>query len=127
MKCLVVVAHPLPDSLCRSLARLAAERLEAAGHEGTVEDLNGSGFAPALTEAERRSYYAAAFDASAVAGEAARGASPEQLAAARSAYVSVSEAEMVNHAARPRACAAAERAALKERMGRIRAGQFDQP
>ncbi|CAM5766019.1 hypothetical protein [Bosea minatitlanensis] len=62
-----------------------------------------------------------------LAGEAARGASPEQLAAARSAYVSVSEAEMVNHAARPRPCAAAERAALKERMGRIRAGQFDQP
>ncbi|WP_026784348.1 NAD(P)H-dependent oxidoreductase [Pleomorphomonas koreensis] len=79
MKCLVVVAHPLPDSLCRSLARLAADRLEAAGHEVTIEDLYGSGFAPALTEAERRSYYAAAFDASAVAGEAARLADAEAL------------------------------------------------
>lgn len=72
MKCLVVVAHPLPDSLCRSLARFATERLEAAGHQVMVEDLYGNGFNAALTEAERRSYYADAFDASAVADEAAR-------------------------------------------------------
>ncbi|PKR88260.1 NAD(P)H dehydrogenase [Pleomorphomonas diazotrophica] len=79
MKCLVVVAHPLPDSLCRSLARFATERLEAAGHQVTVEDLYGSGFDAALTEAERRSYYAAAFDASAVADEAARLTEAEAL------------------------------------------------
>jgi putative NADPH-quinone reductase len=79
MKCLVVVAHPLPDSLCRSLARFAIERLEAAGHEVVVEDLYASGFAPALTETERRSYYAAAFDASAVSGEAARLVEAEAL------------------------------------------------
>lgn len=79
MKCLVVVAHPLPDSLCRSLARFAIERLEAAGHEVTVEDLYGSGFGAALTEAERRSYYAAAFDASAVADEMARLTEAEAL------------------------------------------------
>ncbi len=62
-----------------------------------------------------------------LAAETARGATPEQIAAARSAYVSVSEAEMVNQDARPQACAAEERAALKERMARIRAGQFDAP
>ena len=78
MKCLVVIAHPLPDSLCRSLARFAIERLEAAGHEVVVEDLYGTGFAPALTETERRSYYAA-FDASAVSGEAARLGEAEAL------------------------------------------------
>lgn len=60
-----------------------------------------------------------------LATEKARGASPEQIAAARSAYVSVSEAETVNQAVRPQACTAEERAALKERMARIRAGQFD--
>ncbi len=79
MKCLVVVAHPLPDSLCRSLARVAVKKLEAAGHEVTIEDLYGNGFNPALTEAERLSYYATAFDASAVAGEAARLAEAEAL------------------------------------------------
>ena len=79
MKCLVVVAHPLPDSLTRSLARFAVERLEAAGHEVTVEDLYGSGFGAALTEAERRSYYADGFDATAVAGEAARLTEAEAL------------------------------------------------
>lgn len=72
MKCLVVVAHPLERSLSRTLARFAAERLEAAGHEVTVEDLYGNGFAPALTPAERASYYAGAFDASAIAGEVDR-------------------------------------------------------
>ncbi len=79
MKCLVVIAHPLPDSLCRSLARSAIERLEAAGHEVKVEDLYRDGFDPALTEAERRSYYAATFDASAVSDEAARLTEAEAL------------------------------------------------
>lgn len=79
MKCLVVVAHPLPDSLCRSLARFATERLEAAGHEVSVEDLYGAGFQAALTEAERQSYYATAFDASSVSGEAARLSEAEAL------------------------------------------------
>jgi len=79
MNCLVVVAHPLPDSLCRSLARLVAERLHAAGHEVTIEDLYGAGFQASLTEAERRSYYTAQFNASAVAGEAARLTEAEAL------------------------------------------------
>ena len=60
-----------------------------------------------------------------IAAEKARGASDEQVAAARSAYVSVSEAETINQGIRPQPCTAEERAQLKERMGRIRAGDFD--
>lgn len=52
MKCLVVIAHPLADSLCHALARTAIATLMAAGHEVEVEDLCASGFQPALTAAE---------------------------------------------------------------------------
>jgi hypothetical protein len=60
-----------------------------------------------------------------LAAEKARGADDQQIAAARSAYVGVSEAEMVNQGVRPQACTAEERAELRERMGRIRAGDFN--
>lgn len=66
MRVLVVIAHPLESSLCHALARGAIEALEAAGHEVRVEDLYAAGFAPALTAAERASYYAGAFDGGAV-------------------------------------------------------------
>lgn len=66
MKCLVVVAHPVSDSLCRALARVAIEALAAAGHEVVVEDLYQSGFAPALTVSERESYYRLPFDSAAL-------------------------------------------------------------
>ena len=39
MKCLVVIAHPLRESLCNSLAVKVIESLTAAGHEVLVEDL----------------------------------------------------------------------------------------
>lgn len=57
MKCLVVVAHPLAESLCHVLCRVATDVLAAAGHEVEVLDLYEAGFAPALTETERASYY----------------------------------------------------------------------
>ena len=60
-----------------------------------------------------------------LAAEKARGADDQQIAAARSAYVGVSEAETINQGVRPQPCTAEERAELKERMGRIRAGDFD--
>lgn len=66
MKCLVVIAHPLADSLCHTLARSAIESLSAAGHEVVVEDLYRSAFDAALGAAERQSYYGARFDGSAV-------------------------------------------------------------
>ncbi len=72
MKCLLVTAHPLEDSLCAHLAGRAALALAAAGHEVIREDLYAEGFAPALTIDERRSYYAPHYDSAAVAQQAAR-------------------------------------------------------
>jgi len=79
MKCLVVVAHPLTDSLCQALARTAIETLGAAGHEVVVEDLYASAFAPALRAEERRSYYADGFDAGAVRAQVDRLLAAEAL------------------------------------------------
>lgn len=72
MKCLLVTAHPLDDSLCASLARCASEALAAAGHEVMLEDLYAEGFAPALTAGERRSYYSSEYDRTQVATQADR-------------------------------------------------------
>lgn len=72
MRCLVVVAHPLTDSLCHALARTAVDALLAGGHEVLIEDLYQAEFPPALTARERASYYAAPFDATAVASSLAR-------------------------------------------------------
>jgi hypothetical protein len=60
-----------------------------------------------------------------LAAEKARGADDQQIAAARSAYIGVSEAEAINQGVRPQACTAEKRAELKQRMGRIRAGDFE--
>lgn len=79
MKCLVVIAHPAPDSLCRAMADAAIEALTDAGHEVVIEDLYLSDFSPALTLAERQSYYASVFDASAVTGQVERLLSAEAL------------------------------------------------
>ena len=72
MECLLVTAHPLRDSLCAHLAERAAQALIAAGHEVIREDLYAQDFAPTLTAAERRSYYAPQYDGTAVAQQAAR-------------------------------------------------------
>lgn len=69
MNCLVVVAHPLETSLCAALARTAVETLTAQGHAVTVRDLYRPAFPPALSEAERASFYTGAYDRSAVAAE----------------------------------------------------------
>lgn len=60
-----------------------------------------------------------------LASERARGATPEQVASARSTYVTVSEAATINQDVRPEACAPEERGALRPRMARVRAGHFD--
>jgi NAD(P)H dehydrogenase (quinone) len=65
MKCLVVIAHPVHDSLCRALAQHAISTLTAHGHDVIVDDLYGAEFSPALTAPERQSYYASTFDAGA--------------------------------------------------------------
>lgn len=72
MNCLLVVAHPLPDSLCHHAARVAHETLLAGGHGVTVTDLYAEEFSPALTTAERRTYYQGPYDGTAVAEHIAR-------------------------------------------------------
>jgi NAD(P)H dehydrogenase (quinone) len=62
MKCLVVIAHPLKDSLCSALAAHAVSTLRSAGHAVDVAHLYNQSFAPALTAPERASYYGAKFD-----------------------------------------------------------------
>ncbi|HEX8961807.1 MAG TPA: NAD(P)H-dependent oxidoreductase [Rhodocyclaceae bacterium] len=79
MRCLVVAAHPLGDSLCAGTAAKAAAALEDGGHEVQVEDLYESGFSPALTSGERRSYYRPPFDDSAVRPQIERLLSAEGL------------------------------------------------
>ncbi len=57
MKCLVVIAHPLKESLCHSLAAVARQALESAGHDVDVLDLYAENFMPVLTADERRQHY----------------------------------------------------------------------
>lgn len=71
MKCLVVIAHPLSDSLCNSLASKAMEQLTKNGHEVVEENLYAKNFSPSLTADERRSYYGE-FDTSEVGGNITR-------------------------------------------------------
>lgn len=57
MKCLVVVSHPLSNSLCQYLADKIVSKLLDNGHEVVVQDLYALKFEPALTLPERESYY----------------------------------------------------------------------
>ncbi len=72
MKCLIVTAHPLKDSLCATLTQNVVNTLKQAGHEVMVEDLYEEKFEPALTVNERQSYYAKSYDASNVAAQVER-------------------------------------------------------
>lgn len=60
-----------------------------------------------------------------LAAERARGATAEQLASARSTYVSVSEADTINQGVKPQPCSADERAELKAKMAKVHAGDFE--
>lgn len=79
MKCLVVLAHPMADSLSHALAQSAIQTLTEAGHDVQVEDLYGIGFPPALTASERRSYYARSFESSAPQAQVERLLSAQAL------------------------------------------------
>lgn len=57
--------------------------------------------------------------------ERERGATQEQLSAARSAYVAVSEAETINQGVRPEPCTTEERQKLRGQMSSVRAGRFE--
>lgn len=53
MRCLIVVAHPLKESLCQSLATIARETLINAGHQVDFADLYAETFPPVMTAEER--------------------------------------------------------------------------
>ncbi len=72
MKCLVLVAHPLKDSLCNALATHAIDSLRSAGHTVQIAHLYDQSFAPALTSQERASYYGAQFDTGRLEAEIAQ-------------------------------------------------------
>ena len=57
MQALVVLAHPLSESLCAHLAHEAIDALRARGATVDVLDLYAEAFQPELTEAERRLHY----------------------------------------------------------------------
>jgi NAD(P)H dehydrogenase (quinone) len=69
-KALIVLAHPAEKSLSRLFACDARLALEARGADVTVLDLYASGFAPALTRAERTAYYGSPPGPSTVAEDA---------------------------------------------------------
>jgi NAD(P)H dehydrogenase (quinone) len=66
MRCLVVKAHPLSESLCSSMTRRVVEMLQAVGHEVTLEDLCAEKFDAAMTGEERASYYEGQYSTQAV-------------------------------------------------------------
>jgi putative NADPH-quinone reductase len=67
MRLLLVLAHPLEDSFTAVIAKTARDALAASGHRVDWLDLYRDGFDPRLTAAERRGYFAAPYDGSAVA------------------------------------------------------------
>lgn len=79
MNILVVIAHPNTDSLCHAMAQSAISALTARGHEVVIEDLYLSGFSPALTLDERRSYYSPSFESVAVRDQIDRLVSAEAM------------------------------------------------
>ncbi|MDR7222118.1 NAD(P)H-dependent oxidoreductase [Aminobacter aminovorans] len=70
MNCLVVLSHPLPESLNRHFADTAIAELSRAGHKVELLDLYRIDFDPRLTPAERGSYYGERFDAAALEAHA---------------------------------------------------------
>ncbi|MES0885287.1 NAD(P)H-dependent oxidoreductase [Roseibium sp. SCP14] len=71
MKCLVVVSHPLPNSLCRHLANRVVQHLIESGHDVLEEDLYAQGYDPTLSDRERETYYGS-YDASQIEGQVKR-------------------------------------------------------
>ncbi len=64
MNCLVVLAHPLTNSLCGYLSKRIISLLKSKGYNVTVKDLYKDKFDPNLSIQERQSYYEAEFDQS---------------------------------------------------------------
>lgn len=72
MKCLVVLAHPLENSLCHYFADKAITHLRSKGYDVTVKNLYQDEFDPVLSKQERQSYYTKQFDSSRLNSEIAQ-------------------------------------------------------
>ena len=57
MKTLILYAHPCPDSFNAAVHETVVDTLTARGWDVDDCDLNAEGFAPVLTETERRGYH----------------------------------------------------------------------
>lgn len=79
MKCLVVLSHPLINSLCHYLCEQTVAHLESKGYDVTLLDLYARDFEPALTIKERQSYYEKPFHDERVAEEIAQLKQTESL------------------------------------------------
>ncbi|WP_324172856.1 NAD(P)H-dependent oxidoreductase [Sulfurimonas sp.] len=64
MKCLVVLAHALNNSLSCHLAEETIKHMENKGYHVIIKDLYKENFNPVLTKEERNSYYEKQFDLS---------------------------------------------------------------
>lgn len=72
MKCLVVTAHPLNNSLCKLLTKHVINKLNQMGHEVTIEDLYAEKFDPVLSVVERGSYYSEEYASASIDEQARR-------------------------------------------------------
>ena len=79
MRCLVVKAHPLSESLCSWMTQRVVELLRAAAHEVVVEDLYADGFNAVMTSGERKSYYGGQYAARSVSAQVERLLSAEAI------------------------------------------------
>lgn len=66
MKCLLVRAHPVSQSLCRHLSKHVQKQLLLTGYQIEIEDLYDQEFDPALSANERKSYYKQQYEITAV-------------------------------------------------------------
>ncbi|WP_217348986.1 NAD(P)H-dependent oxidoreductase [Prosthecochloris sp. GSB1] len=62
MKCLVVIAHPLHESLCHALEETVVAALKESGHSVIVQNLYEENFHACLTANERQTYYSEMYD-----------------------------------------------------------------
>ena len=79
MNILLVIAHPLQDSLCTALSDRTLKKLDSFGHNVFIENLYANEFDPVLSQDERKSYYQDVYDQSNVQGEVARLKSADAL------------------------------------------------
>lgn len=79
MRCLIVKAHPLTESLCSSMTLRVVEALRANGHEVWLSDLYEDGFEAAMTPMERASYYKGPYLTESVADQIAKLQSAEAI------------------------------------------------